>query len=705
VNYNTAEYQASTYSVVSNAISAYNAGATGKGVKIGVVDSGINASLPEFAGRIDPLSGDVVSNRGLSDEGGHGTAVSAVAAAARDGVNAMGVAFDATIVSERADNPGSCAQKDGCQFYDSGIAAGIDAARFAGAKVINLSLGGSSPGPALLSAMQRAVNAGTVIVISAGNDGTDPVKGANADAFALVPAQNFAGSVIIAGSVGVTNGSGGIDASQISDFSNRAGNGSPYYLMALGYRDRAPDQNGTQYLWSGTSFSAPVISGAVALMAQAFPSLTGKQIVSILFQTADDLGATGVDSVYGHGRLNIQRAFQPVGTTSLAGSQIPVTGSDLPASAGDAATGKSMGAIILDGYDRAFVLNLAATLRRAELDHPLSRSLQNDVKIAGGQAGPLSIAMTVRERHDYLGGYTLERAGIGPQDLRRSRLIAGSAVAKIDNRTAVAFGFAEGAKAMERRLAGVTPGAFLIASDIAGNPGFAAKRDSSLALRHQFGSTGITLSGETGKVWQDVTTSATGSPYRFASVAADRTFGRNWLSLGVSRLEEKQTLLGGRMSGLLGGGGGTSMFVDAEARHDFGGGWTSTLTGRRGWTAFAGGKFQTGAYAFDVAKSGVLSDRDRLGFRLAQPLRVERGGFAMVLPTSYDYATGSAISSIGRMSMTPNGREVDAELSYGSTLLGGKAWLGGNLFYRRQPGHIASMRDDGGAAIRFSLGF
>ena len=72
----------------------------------------------------------------------------------------MGVAFDATIVSERADSPDSCSGKDGCQFFDSAISAGIDAARTAGVRVINLSLGGSTPGNQLLSAMQRAVNAG-----------------------------------------------------------------------------------------------------------------------------------------------------------------------------------------------------------------------------------------------------------------------------------------------------------------------------------------------------------------------------------------------------------------------------------------------------------------------------------------------------------------------------------------------------------------
>src|SRR5207253_3518620 len=150
INTNTAEYQAAQYSVVSKAIAAYNAGATGKGIKIGIVDSGLNPGLAEFTGRIDPASGDVAGNRGVSDEGGHGTAVSAVAAAGRNDIGTMGVAFDATIVSERADQPGSCSGTDGCQFFDGAIAAGIDAARLAGAKVINMSLGGSPPGNQLL---------------------------------------------------------------------------------------------------------------------------------------------------------------------------------------------------------------------------------------------------------------------------------------------------------------------------------------------------------------------------------------------------------------------------------------------------------------------------------------------------------------------------------------------------------------------------
>ena len=230
-------------------------------------------------------------------------------------------------------------------------------------------------------------------------------------------------------------------------------------------------------------------------------------------------------------------------------------------------------------------------------------------------------------------------------------------------------------------------------------------RDGSVAVRHQFGKTGVTISGESGNVWQEIRTSATGSPYRWTSLSVDRSFGSNWLSAGVSRLDEKQSLLGGRMGAALGGGGSSTTFLDLEARRNLGDGWSAGLTARRGWTDFAAGRFSTSAYGFDLAKLGLHGKDDQLGLRISQPLRIERGGFAALLPTSYDYATGLATDSITRMSLAPSGREIDTELSYGGRLLSGNAWLGGNLFYRRDPGHIASAKDDVGAAVRFSLGF
>ena len=159
------------------------------------------------------------------------------------------------------------------------------------------------------------------------------------------------------------------------------------------------------------------------------------------------------------------------------------------------------------------------------------------------------------------------------------------------------------------------------------------------------------------------------------------------------------------MGAALGGGGSASTFLDVEARRQLGSGWSAGMTARRGWTGFAAGSFRSSAYGFDLSKLGILSNADQLGFRISQPLRVEKGGFATWLPTSYDYATGTATNSLSRLSLTPSGREIDGEISYGKSLLGNAGWLGGNLFYRRQPGHIADAQDDVGAAVRFSLDF
>lgn len=709
VNYNTQEYLNSNSAVAANAIAAYNAGATGRGIKVAVIDSGINPAISEFAGKIDPASRDVTTaGRELADEQGHGSAVAGVAVAARDNNNMHGVAFDSTVIALRADTPGTCTdtEGDGCSFNDLNIARGVDAAVAAGARVINMSLGGSEPGSTLLSAMQRAVAAGVVFVISAGNDGDKP-EGVNADPFAAVPATYFPGKIIIAGSVGTTVGGVTSGLDQLSVFSNKAGTAANAYLAALGSGVRTVNKDGVPSRWSGTSFSAPTVSGAVALLASAFPNLTGTQIVDILFRSADDLGAVGTDEIFGRGRLNIARAMQPIGTATLAGSGTPITGqtAGAPPAAGDAppVNGSGLGAIILDGYSRAFAVDLARSIRAAPRTEPLRRALDGSVMVGGARAGGVSIAMTIAQRKDAV-GTMLRQTGIGPEDLRKARLIAGSAVARLDDRTAIAMGFSEGAKAMERRLSGADAGSFLIAKDVAGNPGFDAKRGTSIAVRRNLGPAAITFSGETGEVYSERRLTSLDSPYRWTNVALDRNFGRTWLSLGLGRLDEKRSLLGGQMTDLLGGGGAATTFLDLEARRELGNGWTASLNARRGWTSFAGGAFRTGAYGLDLSRADLLSDGDRLGFRLSQPLRIDGGGFAMSLPTSFNYDTMTPGYSIVRSSLVPRGREVDAELSYQRRLLA-TGWLGGNVFVRRQPGHIAAADADVGVAARFSLGF
>ena len=272
---------------------------------VGVVDGGINTDSAEFTGRIHQDSNDFAGSRGIKDEGGHGNAVSSAIAAAKNGTGAHGMAFDASLLVLRTDTPGSCAtddpddpDDDGCSHLSSAIAAGINQARISGARVLNISLGGDSAGSQVRNAIASATAAGTIVVVSAGNAGN-----AAPDGFAAEVAASGNGLVIIAGSVGETNG--------ISTFSNRAGTQAANFLTALGERVRANDHEGTAFLWSGTSFSAPQISGAAALLAQAFPNLTGTQIVQLLLTSARDAGVAGTDDVYGRGILDIAAAFQP----------------------------------------------------------------------------------------------------------------------------------------------------------------------------------------------------------------------------------------------------------------------------------------------------------------------------------------------------------------------------------------------------------
>ncbi len=312
--------------------------------------------------------------------------------------------------------------------------------------------------------------------------------------------------------------------------------------------------------------------------------------------------------------------------------------------------------------------------------------------------------MTVSQSRRLPGQFDVAQMGIGQEDIAKSRLMAASAIARIDHKTAVALGFSEGAKAMERRLAGADSGAFLIARDVASEPGFGVKRDSSVALRRDFGPVALTVSMESGSAWNNNILANDRSPYRMGSVSLDRRFGRAWLSAGVSKLDEKETLLGGRLGPAFGGSARSStIFVDAEGRLNIGSGVTASVIGRRGWTSFSGGAFQTGAYSFDLVKAGVFGSQDQIGFRLAQPLRIDRGGLSLMLPTEYDYGNGQAVMTREQFSLSPSGREIDAEVSYATGLFGG--WLSGNMYLRRQPGHVASADSDVGAAVRYRLKF
>jgi subtilisin family serine protease len=705
-NYNDAEYQRSNGATAHNAIAAYDAGGTGRGVKIGVVDSGINPNLAEFAGKIDAASQDVVGTRGIVDTEGHGTAVSAVAAGARNGTHNLGLAFDSTIISLNTANPNNCTPEDGCKHNDSDIGRAVDIARINGARVINISLGGDGVGAAVLNALSRATAAGIVVVISAGNEGEKP-EGVNPSSFAVTSAQRAGNGLIII--------AGAIDANrQITTFSNRAGNGASYYLMALGSRVRSIDENGVATLWSGTSFSAPIISGAAALLASAFPNLTGAQIVQLLLSTADEAGATGIDATYGHGILNIAAAFRPQGQASVAGTGVPVSTTDNGQGSGpmgDTGPESIGGAIILDGYSRAYAMDLANTISRAPQERPLSQAIGGgDYRTAGVAAGTTSVSVTMRRNLDGQPHIGLAQAGLSYEDSRKARAIAGMAVSRLTPQTALAFGFSEGGRSLQQRLAGHRGNAFLIARDPMTRAGFHADAGTSIGIRQHLGGVALTVTGETGEVSNPGLRQTLGRPgYSIGAVTFDRKLGPATFSLGASRLREESTVLGGRFSSAFSNGGSTSTFLDGTADIGLGNGWAAFASYRRGWTAMPGtgalvdrGRLATEAFAFDVSKTGALTASDKLAFRVMQPLRVSKGGFDMSVPVSYDYATGAVGREQRFFNLAPTGREIDYEAAYSVGWLGGD--LGINAFLRTDPGHVETMKTDLGAAIRFTLG-
>lgn len=323
--YRTSEYNAQTGLEDIHAAEAYASLASqglsvaGDGVKIAIVDSGVQSDHIEISANLDSTnSHNYVSSDGdddISDGSGHGTHVASTAAGVRDGSGMHGVAYNADIIVARVlDDTGHGSSFD---IFD-----GIKAVSDADAKVINLSLGGASDSLGiLLDSLTYAKSKDVVMAIATGNESSSN------PAYPAVYANNvsIAGFAIAVGSVDASN--------SISDFSNKCGTAKDYCLVAPGesiyaatptnsdiYKNSGYPCSGGYCSINGTSMATPHVAGAAAVIRGAWPSMTANQVVSLLLTTADDLGDAGVDDIYGHGMLNLYKAVKPVGTTTLSSS-------------------------------------------------------------------------------------------------------------------------------------------------------------------------------------------------------------------------------------------------------------------------------------------------------------------------------------------------------------------------------------------------
>lgn len=302
---------------------------TGSGVTVALVDTGIAFEnyrnpktrkkyykAPDLASTCFVSGYDFVENDPHpNDDNSHGTHVAGtIAQSTNNGVGVAGVAFGSCLM------PIKVLDRNGSGTY-ANVAKGIRFAADNGAKIINLSLGGSASSQTLLDAVSYAYNKGVTIVAAAGNDGTNVIAypAAYDDYVIAVGATRFDETPAYYSNYGIS-----LDIMAPGGDLTVDQNGDGY---GDGVLQNTFDPNTKQtssfgyWFFQGTSMATPHVSGVAALViAKGNATLPG-DVRKALETTADDLGVPGRDDTYGHGLVNAVAALGWVpGLVSSTGS-------------------------------------------------------------------------------------------------------------------------------------------------------------------------------------------------------------------------------------------------------------------------------------------------------------------------------------------------------------------------------------------------
>lgn len=358
---NREQQQMDTVLKAGGVTAAWARGITGKGVTVGVVDQGFDLNHVDFAGSVKAAQNFYIAGRSVT-WGSHGTQMASIVGGNRDGKGTVGVAPDAMLLLGQVGVGGSSGA-----ISQQAVYRAIDWMSAQGATAINMSFGytydatfqkgvtasmtqagvyfsptryGINYGQTSADMQGYAVGAGrgSVLVAAAGN------QGLAYSAFPGVYATRVdaSGNLVMGGRmliVGATSPDGKIMAS----FSNRAGHlcqnvvgttcadryqVKDFYVVAPGMQVYGSTATGgsTASAGNGTSQAAAYVTGGIALMKQAWPQLRGEQLVALTLNTATDLGAKGVDEVFGYGLVNFDRATQPQGNLVVASQHMKLGG-------------------------------------------------------------------------------------------------------------------------------------------------------------------------------------------------------------------------------------------------------------------------------------------------------------------------------------------------------------------------------------------
>lgn len=750
--FETAEYEIDWTLDAINASEAYAKGFTGEGAIVGFVDFNFLFSSDEITWNAASRDVNLFYKGVYEDYLGvtatdfnHGHEAASIAAAKKNDYGMQGVAFDAEVLAVDFFS-GVYVQEfdqDGVHYYYSDPYSYL---YDNGARVISKSIGydeedfiavppggvGGGGEHYITAPPEIFIELGGLVVAAAGNDGDPEPMVSNMEALQGAINANWydtSGFMIIAGAIDPDG--------EIAAFSDRAGSaGAPrpielgggvysidpsqYYLLAPGQNLAVSDPDEVDGVSgrNGTSYAAPHISGAAALLFGMWPQLTAREVGAILLNSATDMGVPGVDAIYGHGLLNVDAATEPLGTVSMViggmsvavsvGSSISIGSSriSLGSAFGDASPTGLSEVMLLDSYNRDFYVDLSHQVMAADARLNLGSRLEMDIRSDGGmwqlgrgvQMGFTSRRSAVSDSVKLALSYdqqTTMKNQVQSWHLRGSSSdkrswAVGSGAALSDVMTSFASGkgptrqfYLTGHQAFGPS----TSNSYYVASDML------ISKDLHLSFGFKRGSLKgydnhpLALYHDDLPAWE-------------MESRLSKNFEKGSLSFALGALVEKQAILGSRSGGGIKLASDTrTLKADIFAKYNLTSSLSLSAQGHIGrsevnaakTSLFAGvNDFISSSWSVELSGSDIFASGDAFGFKLSQPLRVENA-HATIETAYFDYSTKAPVSIVNEVSFSPTSREVAAEFGYKKTFAG---WIvEANVAQRFNAGHSKGLSD------------
>ena len=445
---------------IIHADDAYARGWTGDGVKIGILDTGVKCDHKDLDDNITSVRYNNYYGDGCTDNYSHGTQVAGIMVAEKNGEKLHGVAYDAELHSGKIGNgPGVWIQQYGpdlaSAMADNGVlAVNLSANLNMHSGTVNAMTTIEKNGSTLyytdanwydttsINEWKTATDKGIIIVNSAGNQGNDiPAQPGN---FATATDSNgdlaLDGLMLIVGAPdGYSNKAGHVCHDPILTDGTFTGCNDTYltknyYIVAPGTDITTTDAGGewSTETKSGTSFAAPHVTASLAILKQAWPQLTSKQLVDLILSTATDLGEAGVDDVYGVGMLNLDNATNPQGvsevSTSSGTSNVYATSMTTSSVVGDTLSSVSAldTTMVVDSYNRDYYIDLNQTV--SSIDSALTLN-HNFMSFSGTEQinfDGYTIAINDRNVNNFAVGYQYGACGYVAGNLQEDNTFLGT---------------------------------------------------------------------------------------------------------------------------------------------------------------------------------------------------------------------------------------------------------------------------------------